>query len=108
MVGPLIIISSNVLSEAGTVLVWESVANVPLKVFFTYRLSLLTIYLQSKFQKICMWEIFGTNVLKGHSTFIQSGSIHSDLKMYSFVHEAGGPQFITSCVANRAVPNILG
>ena len=43
IVGPLIIISSNVLRETGTALVWELLANIPLKVFFTCRISLLTI-----------------------------------------------------------------
>ena len=49
-------------------------------------------------------------VLKAHirSSFIQTGSIRYVMKMYSFVHEASAPQVISSCVANRAVPNILG
>ena len=41
-------------------------------------------------------------------SFIQTGSIRYVTNMYSFVHEASAPQFITSYVANRVVPNVLG
>ena len=43
IVGSLVITSSKVVSEAGTKFVWLPAVNVPLKEFFTSRISLLAV-----------------------------------------------------------------
>ena len=43
VVGPLIIIPTNVSKETGTAFFWHSDRNLPLKEFFTFRISLRTI-----------------------------------------------------------------
>ena len=81
---------------------------------FTYtHQSKLILFTTWQFWRLEFWDYpFINNVVKFvkriRSSFIQTGSIRYVTKMYSFVHEASAPQFITSCVANRAAPNVLG
>ena len=84
------------------------------KAGFTYtHQSNLILFTTWQFWRLEFWDYpFINNVVKFvkriRSSFIQTGSIRYVTKMYSFVHKASAPQFITSCVANRAVPNVLG